>query len=70
MHFYGHPVELRDVRVFDVFEDVKNDRKSFAFTLTFGASAGTLKDEQVRPIFEGLQEQIERSETYRVRDGS
>ena len=65
-----HPVEVRDVRVFDVFEDVKNDRKSFAFTLTFGASAGTLKDDQVRPIFEGLQEQIERSGTYRVRDGS
>ena len=65
-----HPVELRDVCVFDVFEDVKNDRKSFAFTLTFGASSGTLKDEQVRPIFEGLQEQIERSGTYRVRDGS
>lgn len=65
-----HPVEVRDVRVFDVFEDLKNDRKSFAFTLTFGASTGTLKDEQVRPIFEGLQEQIERSGTYRVRDGS
>ena len=65
-----HPVELRDVCVFDVFEDLKNDRKSFAFTLTFGASTGTLKDEQVRPIFEGLQKQIEQSGTYRVRDGS
>ena len=65
-----HPVELRDVRVFDVFEDFKNDRKSFAFTLTFGASAGTLKDGQVRPIFEGLQEQIEKQGIYRVRDGS
>ena len=65
-----HPVEVRDVRVFDVFEDLKNDRKSFAFTLTFGASTGTLKDEQVRPIFEGLQEQIEKQGSYRVRDGS
>jgi phenylalanyl-tRNA synthetase beta chain len=65
-----HPVELRDVRVFDVFEDVKNNRKSFAFTLTFGASAGTLKDEQVRPIFEGLQQQIEKQGVYRVRDGN
>ncbi len=65
-----HPVELHDVRVFDVFEDLKNDRKSFAFTLTFGASAGTLKDEQVRPIFEGVQEQIEKQGIYRVRDGS
>jgi len=65
-----HPVEVCDVRVFDVFEDVKNDRKSFAFTLTFGASTGTLKDEQVRPIFEGLQQQIEKQGSYRVRDGS
>jgi phenylalanyl-tRNA synthetase beta chain len=65
-----HPVEVRDVCVFDVFEDLKNDRKSFAFTLTFGASVGTLKDEQVRPIFEGLQEQIEKQGIYRVRDGS
>lgn len=65
-----HPVELRDVRVFDVFEDVKNDRKSFAFTLTFGASTGTLKDGQVRPIFEVLQQQIEKQGTYRVRDGN
>ena len=65
-----HPVEVREVRVFDVFEDVKNDRKSFAFTLTFGASTGTLKDEQVRPIFEALQQQIEKQGTYRVRDGS
>ena len=65
-----HPVEVRDVRVFDVFEDVKNDRKSFAFTLTFGASTGTLKDDQVRPIFEGLQQQIEKQGAYRVRDGN
>ena len=65
-----HPVELRDVCVFDVFEDLKNDRKSFAFTLTFGASTGTLKDDQVRPIFEGLQQQIEKQGSYRVRDGS
>lgn len=65
-----HPVEVRDVRVFDVFEDLKNDRKSFAFTLTFGASAGTLKDEQVCPIFEGLQEKINQSGVYRVRDGN
>ena len=65
-----HPVEVRDVRVFDVFEDLKNDRKSFAFTLTFGASAGTLKDEQVCPIFEGLQEQIEKQGIYRVRNGN
>ncbi len=65
-----HPVEVRDVHVFDVFEDVKNDRKSFAFALTFGASTGTLKDEQVHPIFEGLQQQIEKQGVYRVRDGS
>lgn len=65
-----HPVEVRDVRVFDVFDDSKNDRKSFAFTLEFGASAGTLTDEQVRPIFEGLQEKITQSGTYRVRDGN
>ena len=65
-----HPAEVRDVHVFDVFEDIKNGRKSFAFTLTFGASSGTLKDEQVRPIFDELQQQIEKQGVYRVRDGS
>ena len=62
-----HPVQMRDVRIFDVFDDLENDRKSFAFTIEFGAVVGTLKDEQVRPIFEMLQSQIEQQEAYQVR---
>lgn len=61
------PVEIRDVRLFDVFKGEDNEQKSLAFTLIFGAQNTTLTEEMVNPIFENLQESMEKSFNYQVR---
>ncbi len=63
-----NPVQLRDVRLFDVFKDDKNlTQKSLAFSLVFGSNSGTLTEEMINPIFEALQESIEKNYGYQVR---
>lgn len=63
-----NPVQVRDVRLFDVFKDEKNlAQKSLAFSLVFGSNTGTLTEEMVNPIFEALQDGIEKNYGYQVR---
>lgn len=61
------PVEVRDVRLFDVFKGTDKGQKSLAFTLIFGAQNTTLTEEMVNPIFEQLQESMEKNFNYQVR---
>ena len=64
-----NPVQVRSVRIVDVFEDTSSDttRKSFCFSLVFGSDRGTLTDEMVNPIFDALQDQLENHHHYQLR---
>ena len=63
-----NPVQVQEVRLFDVFYDEQNLlKKSLAFTIVFGSNSGTLTEETVSPIFEALQEMLEKNYDYQVR---
>ena len=63
-----NPIQVRSVRVVDVFEDTADTtRKSFCFSLVFGSEHGTLTDEMVNPIFDALQDQLENQHHYQLR---
>lgn len=63
-----NPVQLQDVKLFDVFQDEKNlMQKSLAFSLVFKSNVGTLTEEMVNPIFKALQEKVENICGYQVR---
>ena len=62
------PVQVRDVRLFDVFNEDKNlSKKSLAFTIIFDSNKGTLTESVVNPIFDALQDMIEKNYDYQVR---
>ncbi len=62
------PVQLQEVRLFDVYDDANNaNQKSLAFSLTFGSSEGTLTDVIVNEIFEKIQSDLEQQYHYKVR---
>ena len=52
---------LKEIKLFDIFEDQKNNKNSFAFHLKFGKENETLKggevDEVIERIMEGLEEE-------------
>jgi phenylalanyl-tRNA synthetase beta subunit len=63
-----YPVQVRDVRVFDVFIDAQQAKKSLAFSLVFGAAGGgTLTDAAVQEPFDALQLQLAAQGVYQIR---
>jgi len=66
-----NPVQVRDVRLFDVFNDDNNlSKKSLAFTIIFDSNKGTLTESVVNPIFDALQDAMEKNYDYQVRKQS
>ena len=64
-----NPIQVEDVRVFDLFRDPQNtNNKSLAFSIVFSSNTGsTLTEAAVNPIFEALQVKIEENHIYQVR---
>ncbi len=49
---------LSDIKVFDVYEKLDNDKKSIAYNLTFMDSNRTLTDEEVMNIFDNIIKKV------------
>ena len=63
-----NPVQVRDVYLFDLFNDSQNlSKKSLAFSIVFGSNCGTPTEEMVSSIFEALQDSLEKTYGYQVR---
>ncbi len=50
---------LKEIKLFDVFEDKKNNKKSFAFHLKFGKTESTLKGKEVDQKMEEIMKTLE-----------
>lgn len=61
---------LTEIDVFDVYEgeNVKEDEKSIAYSLTFQDSTKTMTDEEAMTIFKNMIEEVEAKTSARVRD--
>lgn len=61
---------LIDVDVFDVYvgENVEDDKKSIAYTLTFGDNTRTLQDEEINTLFRKIIEEVEQKIDAKLRD--
>ena len=61
---------LNSIDVFDVYvgENVKEDEKSIAYSLTFQDPTRTLTDEEVMVTFKKMIEEVEKKTSARVRD--
>ena len=49
---------LSDIKVFDVYEKLENDKKSIAYNLTFMDSNRTLTDEEVMNVFDNIIKKV------------
>ena len=49
---------LSDIKVFDVYEKLDNDKKSIAYNLTFMDSNRTLTDEEVMNVFDNIIKKV------------
>lgn len=49
---------LSDIKVFDVYEKIDNDKKSIAYNLTFMDSNRTLTDEEVMNVFDNIIKKV------------
>ncbi len=61
---------LIDVDVFDVYigENVGENEKSIAYTLTFGDNTRTLQDEEINTLFRKIIEEVENKIGAKIRD--
>ena len=61
---------LQDVSVFDVYEgnNIMNNKKSIAFSLTFNGIDRTLTDEEVMEVFNKIIEQVENKFNAKLRN--
>ena len=49
---------LSDIKIFDVYEKLDNDKKSIAYNLTFMDSNRTLTDEEVMSVFDNIIKKV------------
>ena len=53
---------LVDQEIFDVYtSEALGDKKSIAYSLTFGSNTKTLTDEEVNPVLDKIIESLEKS---------
>lgn len=66
----GKRFDLEAVSVFDVYkgEGIPKGKKSLAFNLRFRADDRTLTDKEVGEVFSALQDRVEASTPYRIRN--
>jgi len=50
---------LKEIKLFDIFKDEQNNKKSFAFHLKFGKSDSTLKGKEVDKVMENVIKSLE-----------
>lgn len=64
-----NPVQVRDVRLFDLFNEGQNAKsKSLAFSIIFESNNGnSLTEEMINPIFNDLQTSLEERYHYEIR---
>lgn len=64
-----NPVQIRDVRLFDLFNEGQNSpTKSLAFSIVFESNNGnSLTEEMINPIFNDLQNVLEERHHYQIR---
>ncbi len=62
-------IAVEAVRLFDIYtgKGIDEGKKSLAFSLVFRAADRTLAEEQIAPLFQAIQKQIESETDYRVR---
>ena len=59
---------LSDIKVFDVYEKLENDKKSIAYNLTFMDSNRTLTDEEVMNVFDNIIKKVRTTLEVELRD--
>ena len=59
---------LSDIKVFDVYEKLDNNKKSIAYNLTFMDSNRTLTDEEVMSVFDNIIKKVTTSLDVELRD--
>ena len=59
---------LSDIKVFDVYEKLDNNKKSIAYNLTFMDSNRTLTDEEVMNVFDNIIKKVTTSLDVELRD--
>ena len=59
---------LSDIKVFDVYEKLDNDKKSIAYNLTFMDSNRTLIDEEVMNVFDNIIKKVTTTLDVELRD--
>ena len=59
---------LSDIKVFDVYEKLDNDKKSIAYNLTFMDSNRTLTDEEVMNVFDNIIKKVTTTLDVELRD--
>lgn len=59
---------LSDIKVFDVYDKLENNKKSIAYNLTFMDSNRTLTDEEVMNVFDNIIKKVTTSLDVKLRD--
>ena len=59
---------LNDIKVFDVYDKLENNKKSIAYNLTFMDSNRTLTDEEVMNVFDNIIKKVTTSLDVKLRD--
>ena len=59
---------LSDIKVFDVYDKLENNKKSIAYNLTFMDSNRTLTDEEVMNVFDNIIKKVTTSLDVELRD--
>lgn len=59
--------EVTEVRIFDVFDKLPDNKKSLAFELTFRCDERTLKEKEIQDAFEDTQKHITQTGHYLIR---
>ena len=68
--FINKPSFLTDISVFDVYtgENVSEDEKSIAYSLTFNDPSRTLTEEEVMAVFNKIITDVEKTGKGKLRD--
>ncbi len=59
---------LNDIKVFDVYEKLDNNKKSIAYNLTFMDSSRTLTDDEVMSVFDNIIKKVTTTLEVELRD--
>jgi phenylalanyl-tRNA synthetase beta chain len=58
---------IRDIDLFDIYEEIEEERKSLAFHLIFQLKERAVLPEEVEEIFQKIIENLEKNKNWEVR---